>query len=230
MKYEFIIIIFIIFILISYTTREHFHDWSLYNIPIMNGYIPNIFSYPLLGSSYTSPQNAYNTSLSRIYNPLQYPYKSQAFYEQPWMPNMYLPPNVIGCGGRRQPCLGGSQETILNVPTQIDISERNISPVNIQTRGPVGVPQQIGVLYKIFGSLNEIYPLYGRKRFPNTDIWDYYTEVGQLGNKVKVPIQTKRKTNNELSTNDTVKIRGNSAEFRVTVYKDDFPMYIPYVN
>jgi hypothetical protein len=141
---------------------------------------------------------------------------------------MILPPQVIGCGGRRQGCLGGTQTGIPNIPPPMEISERNIAPVNIQTRGPLGVPQQVGVLYKIFGNLNEVYPLYGRKRWPNSDTWDYYTAIGQSGNQVKVKVLTKRRNHNELGTNDVVMIQGNSAKFRVTIYDQDFPLYIPY--
>jgi hypothetical protein len=209
-------------------TSEGFLDWSMMNPPISNGFIPNWFGYLPMGANYISPGLAYQNSLDRIYNPLRYPYRSEAFYEQGWYPNMALPPQVIGCGSRRQGCLGGTQRGIPTIPPMVEISERNIAPVNIMTRGPQGVPQQVGVLYKIFGSLNEIYPLYGRKRFPNSNTWDYYTTVGKNGNHVKVPVITKRKNYNELGSNDVVQIAGNSAKFRVTIYEHDFPQYIPY--
>lgn len=207
--------------------KEGFLDWSLYNPPISNGFTPSWF--PQMGQAYLSPEIAYKTSLDRIYNPLRYPYRTQAFYEQGWFPNMVLPPQVIGCGGRRGGCVGGSEVVIPTTPSMIEISERNIAPVNVMTRGPLGIPQQVGVLYKIFGSLNDVYPLYGRKRYPNSDTWDYYTLIGQEGNRVKAKVLTKRKNNNELLTNDVVQIDGNTAKFRVTVYQSDFPMYVPYV-
>jgi hypothetical protein len=200
--------------------EEGFLDWSMYNPPISNGFTPDWWAYNM-------PQLAYKNALDRIYNPLRYPYRSQAFFEQGWYPNMSLPPQVIGCGGRREPCLGGTQTAITNVPPPIEITERNIAPVNITTRGPQGIPQQLGVLYKIFGSLNEVYPLYGRKKYPNSDNWEYYTMIGP-NRDLKVPVITKRKNNNELQTNDVVKIAGNSATFRTTVYQQDFPQYIPY--
>lgn len=215
--------------------KEGFLDWSMYNPPISNGYTPNWWAYSSLpsthlpmGANYAFSNLAYQNSLDRIYNPLRYPYRSQAFYEQGWYPNMTLPPQVIGCGGRRQGCLGGTEVTVPTVPPPIEISERNIAPVNIMTRGPQGIPQQVGVLYKIFGSLNEVYPLYGRKKYPNSDTWDYYTTIGQTGNQVKVPVITKRKNHNELQTNDVVMVAGNSAKFRTTIYQSDFPQYIPY--
>ena len=46
-------------------------------------------------------------ALDRVYNPLRYPYKGRDFYNQNWRPNLALPPQVVGCGGRNTPCLGG---------------------------------------------------------------------------------------------------------------------------
>jgi len=211
--------------------KEEFLDWSLYNPPVENGFTPNWWvnggGYLPMGANYAYSGLAYQNALDRIYNPLRYPYRSQAFYEQGWYPNMNIPPQVIGCGGRRQGCIGGTESAVPTVPPPIEISERNIAPVNIMTRGPQGIPQQVGVLYKIFGSLNEVYPLYGRKKFPNSDQWDYYTLIGQDGNRVKAKVITRRK-NEMLGTNDVVQIDGNTAKFRVTVYDRDMPLYVPY--
>ena len=168
-----------------------------------------------------------------MYNPQGYSNRSQAFYEQGWYPNMAMPPQVIGCGGRRMPCLGGTQETIPVINSPIEISERNIAPVNILSRSvdpdAVGVLRQVGVLYKLFGSLNEIFPLYGVKRYRNSDTWDYSTKIGKVGNFVHVKVLTKRVNNNELQTNDIVMIDANSAKFRVTVY-EHIPEYVPYIR
>jgi hypothetical protein len=165
-------------------------------------------------------------SLDRIYNPLKYPYKSDYFYDQSWYPNLELPFQVLGCGSRNTPCLGGTQVPIYNPPTPIDISNTNIAPVYISTRGPLGQPQQVGILYKINGNDNDILPLFGRRKYPNDNIYEYYTIMGQYG--VKVPIVTKNKKD-ELGTNDVVFIKGNGSPYRVTIYKSDFPEYIPYM-
>jgi hypothetical protein len=165
-------------------------------------------------------------SLDRIYNPLRYPYKSDYFYDQNWYPNLELPFQVVGCGSRNTPCLGGTQVPIYNPPTPIDISNNNISPVYISTRGPLGKPQQVGILYKINGNDNDILPLFGRRKYPNDNIYDYYTVMGRFD--VKVPIVTKNKKD-ELGTNDIVFIKGIGSPYRVTIYKSDFPEYIPYM-
>jgi len=165
-------------------------------------------------------------SLDRIYNPLRYPYKSDDFYDQGWYPNLQLPFQVIGCGSRTQPCLGGTQVPIYNPPVPIDISDNNIAPVYISTRGPLGKPQQVGIIYKINGNDNEILPLYGRRKYPNDNKYEYYTQMGRFG--VKVPVITKNR-NDELGTNDVIFIKGMKDAYRVTIYESDMPQYIPYL-
>jgi hypothetical protein len=197
---------------------------------------------PNIINEYTStfnPTVMYNQTAmynpNSMYNPLQQSYnnnRKQAFYNQGWYPNMSLPSQVIGCGGRNGPCLGGTQETIQVVNTPIEISERNIAPVNIIANAndpsAVGIPFQVGVLYKVFGSLNEIFPLYGIRRYRNSDTWDYTTKVGKQGNFVYLKVLTKRVNNNELQTNDMVIVDGNSGKFRVSMYDNSFPEYNPY--
>ena len=165
-------------------------------------------------------------SLDRIYNPLRYPYKSDDYYDQGWYPNLQLPFQVIGCGSRTQPCLGGTQVPIYNPPVPIDISDNNIAPVYISTRGPLGKPQQVGIIYKINGNDNEVLPLYGRRKYPNDSKYEYYTQMGQFG--VKVPVVTKNR-NDELGTNDVIFIKGMKDAYRVTIYESDMPQYIPYL-
>ena len=207
--------------------KEKFIDWSIYNSPIFNGYTPHLLNRSRV-QQYGYPQSGFRPD--SMYNPLGYPNRSQDFYNQDFYPNMELPAQVIGCGGRRGPCLGGTQETIPVINSPIEISERNIAPVNIISRplnpDSVGVTQQVGVLYKIFGTLNEIFPLYGIRRYRNSDTWDYFTKVGKEGNFVILKVLTKRVNNNELQTNDVVILDGNSSKFRCTMY-DNFPEYIP---
>ena len=215
-----LLLVLIICMLYVNSKKEDFLDWSMYNYPIVNGYVPDWWDSEVTNIAY---------------NPLQYNNRSQPFYNQGFYPNMALNPQVIGCGGRRMPCLGGTQEVVPTIPPPVEVSEANIAPVNVvnstmYTDDPIGVMQQVGVLYKIFGNLNEIYPLYGVKRYRNSDTWDYSTKVGREGNFVHVKVLTRRVNNNELQTNDEVRIEGNSAKFRVTMYDKDFPRYTPYLR
>ena len=114
-------------------------------------------------------------SLDQVFNPLRYPSQSPPYYNSTWYPSFNLPANVIECSSRREPCYGGSQIVIPNrYPTQI-ITNNNISPINARTRGPEGEPQQVGTLYNLNSREQDVYPLFGRRRFPNDDKWEYYT-------------------------------------------------------
>jgi len=165
-------------------------------------------------------------SLDIVYNPLRYPYKSDYYYDQSWYPNLQLPFQVIGGGYRRTPTLGGTEVPIYNPPVSIDISNNNIAPVNITTRGPLGMPQQVGVLYKINGNENDVLPLFGRRKYPNDNKYEYYTVLGRFGSKINVVTKNR---NDELGSNDVVFIKGQSSPYRVTIYESDFPQYIPYM-
>tara|TARA_B110000858_G_C17776941_1_gene462714 strand:+ start:717 stop:1346 length:630 start_codon:yes stop_codon:yes gene_type:complete len=163
-------------------------------------------------------------SLDRIYNPVRFPYKTVPYFNEGLYPNMMLPSNVIGCGRRGMPCLGGTQIPIRNYLPSLNVSESSIAPINIRTRGPRGVPQQVGSLSRILSNHNEIYPLFGRKKFPNDTKWDYYTI---LDNGVKIPVI--RKHNNfEVGENDNITLKGKLGVYSVSLYDDDFPQYIPY--
>lgn len=165
-------------------------------------------------------------SMDRIYNPLRYPYKSDYFYNQRWYPNLSLPPSVIGGGYRRSPTMGGTEVPIMNPMLPVNISDDNIAPVNISTRGPLGMPQQMGNLYKVYGDTNDVLPLFGRRRYPNGNEYNYYTIVGNWGSKIKVITKNKY---NELGNNDVVFLQGFKTPYRVSIFETDFPQYIPYI-
>jgi len=166
-----------------------------------------------------------NNALDRVFNPLRYPFQSIPFYNKSWYPNYNLPANVIGCAGRRQPCLGGSQITIPNEHPSLNITNQNIAPINIRTRGPEGEPQQVGVIYKIFGNNNEIYPLFGRPKFPNDNRWEYYTIMGNFGSKIPL---NRIRNDQELGSNEIITVKNIPGRYRTTIYEKDSPVYIPY--
>ena len=69
--------------------KETFSDWSMYNPPIINGYTPqwcNRFKSNQLkdGNTMISEcrREPIQIDLDTVYNPLNYPNRSQAFYEQ----------------------------------------------------------------------------------------------------------------------------------------------------
>lgn len=164
-----------------------------------------------------TPQSEQSNFMDRFFNPLRYPYKSPDAY--------YTPPfQVIGCGGRNQPCMNGITP-IPNPLPGIPVGPESIAPVNIYTRGPIGIPQQVGVIYRVDSHHNEVYPLFGRKKYPNGDKYEYYVTLNQPGLKIEVP---PKRNYQELMTNDIIILRGVPGKYRVTIYDSDFPQYIPY--
>lgn len=160
----------------------------------------------------------------QIRDQLSYNYPS--IYDDPYnYPNVVLPPSVIGCGGRRGACMGGSQIPIPNTLPPVNISDANIAPVNLTVRGFDEGIQQVGTIQKVFGSENFVYPLFGRKRFRNDNQWEYFVKFGKYG--VILPIVPLRNYE-ELNTNDVVFIQGQKDKYRVTMYDDDIPQYLPF--
>lgn len=223
------LLIIILLIIVSATLYSLFIEFKKYNknqlnklqnISFKENNITEINNNEFLtNTSSTIPKTPLQlNALERIYNPLKYPYKSDDFYQ---------PSQVIGCGSRSIPCSGTFPSIINNPTSKLDISNNNISPVYISTRGPWGEPQQMGTLYKIFGNENQIYPLFGRRKFPNSNDYEYYTTLGPYETKVKVI--TPNKNYNELGTNDEVTLQGLKGKYRVTLYDTDYPQYVPYV-
>ena len=225
------VVIIILIVVVVYLFYQN-NQLNLFQQPPAEEFIP-MPSTPMprdqgvvIGGIERTPQQV--NALDRVYNPLRYPYKGREFYNQNWRPNLALPPQVIGCGARNTPCLGGTQVPIANPMYPININNDNIAPINIRTRGPLGEPQQVGSLYKLYSHDNEVLPLFGRRRYPRfNDNWEYYTLGGY--HDVKMKVITKRR-GEELGTNDIVFVKGyNKSPYRVTMYETDFPQYIPYL-
>lgn len=190
---------------------------------VLNNEIPNIMENHSMISNLDLRKS---DSLEQVFNPLRYPSQSPPYYNSTWFPSFNLPANIVECASRREPCYGGSQIVIPNkYPTRI-ITNNNISPINIRTRGPEGEPQQVGTLYNLNSREQDVYPLFGRKRFPNDDKWEYYTIIGNYG--VKIPVKPLRNYQ-EIGTNDILQLVNYPGNFQATIYKREDLQYIPYV-
>lgn len=173
-----------------------------------------------------SPPLLYNANNEKQLYSLQniYPKYGSNKYEVGNYSDVILPGEVIGCGSRREPCYGGSQQVIGNILPPLDISNENIAPINGNI-GPYPPFQQVGYLYKIFASYedNSYRPLYLERIRENTKfpIYNYFT-VDTEGEKFRVIIPSKYR---ELGTNDQVQIDGEDCFFRVTINQTNFPSY-----
>ena len=151
-----------------------------------------------------------------------YPNKGKNEYEVGQFPNVVFPGNVVGCGGRREPCYGGSQQVVLNVMPPLDISDQNISPKNGNI-GPKKEVEVVGYLYKIMSAYEDnfykpIYLIRPKGKYPK---YEYFI-MNKYNEKQKVITPN---IHQQLGTNDQVKVEGESYFYRVTINETNFPSY-----
>lgn len=141
--------------------------------------------------------------------------------------NLRLPFQVIGGGHRMIPTYGGSQTPIANPTLPVDISSANIAPVNVYQPDMTDSFRQVGVIMRVFGENNQMLPLFGREKWPNSNKWLYYTNVGKYGVSLPVKSAQHRGYDFELQNNDEVVIKGIAGKYRITTYDTDSTDYIP---
>lgn len=157
-------------------------------------------------------------------------YKAQNIYPEKGMrdyyvgnyPDVVLPADVVGCGGRNQPCYGGSQEVILNTMPPLDISNKSIS-TKTGNVGPKKKVEEVGYLYKIMSAYedNAYIPLYlirPRGQYPK---YEYFVKGDDGSHRTVITASIHR----EIGTNDQVKIEGEPYFYRATINATNFPSY-----
>lgn len=103
-------------------------------------------------------------------------------------------------------------------------------PINVRTRGEPNEYQNIGLL-KNASETNDMRPLYGRRVYRGSNLWNYYTV---LNNHIQVKIPIERDTNNCVDERgcseimDGEKIKVNGADYIVSLYPYSDFRYIPY--
>jgi len=106
-------------------------------------------------------------------------------------------------------------------------------PINVPTQSFDSSYRQVGILTRINGK-ETILPLMGRPLFANRNKWQYYT-MSDKNNSVKLPVSRNGKScTNEygcdsLYNGDTVYVEGYNDAFKITVYDNELPRYIPFV-
>ncbi len=84
------------------------------------------------------------------------------------------------------------------------------------------------------GGREQILPLMGRPLEPRRDKWNFYTMAGNAA-QVKLPVSSRGKNCtseygcDDLSTGDIVDVEGYGANFKVTMYENEAPRYLPCV-
>jgi len=146
-------------------------------------------------------------------------------------------PNTIVIGAPQAPPQG--RKSVLLNPyapplrdTTVFSAPRGI-PINVPTQSFDSSYRQVGILTRVDGK-ETILPLMGRPLFANRNKWQYYT-MSDKNNSVKLPVSRNGKScTNEygcdsLYNGDTVYVEGYNDAFKITVYDNDLPKYIPFV-
>ena len=103
-------------------------------------------------------------------------------------------------------------------------------PINVRTRGEPNEYQNIGLL-KNASETNDMRPLYGRRVYRGSNLWNYYTV---LNNHIQVKIPIEINTNNCVDERgcseimDGGKVTVNGAHYIVSLYPYSDFRYIPY--
>ena len=138
-----------------------------------------------------------------------------------------------------------SQPPIPQPPLKQEPPVMKRMPINIETRPDGGEYQQVGILTKesivdeevVPGNNTDsvILPLFGRPTYRGSQLYNYYTATDKY-HQVRVPLTingdncTDKRGCKELYDNDSVQVPGYNGNFKVQIYKLDYPRYIPYVN
>tara|TARA_Y100000389_G_scaffold176188_1_gene187520 strand:- start:72 stop:695 length:624 start_codon:yes stop_codon:yes gene_type:complete len=105
-------------------------------------------------------------------------------------------------------------------------------PINMKTRGYDDTYRQVGILTRINGA-ETILPLMGRPLHANRGKWQFYT-MNDKNNSIKLPLSkngrscTSEYGCDDFFNGDSVYVEGYNDAFKVTIYENDAPRYIPY--
>ena len=135
-----------------------------------------------------------------------YQYNLRSNYENPYVPPL-----------RNNPFFARHIGVPINIPTQT--VDTNYSSTGILTR---------------IGGKETILPLFGRPVNYGRDKWQYYA-MSDKNSHIKLPISQNGKSCtgeygcDSLCNGDTVYIEGYNDAFKVTIYENNAPRYIPYI-
>ena len=106
-------------------------------------------------------------------------------------------------------------------------------PINVKTQGYDAPFRQIGILTRNNGG-ETILPLMGRPLITNKDKHQFYT-MNDKNHMIKLPISKNGRSCtgeygcDDLFNGDTVYVEGYKDSFKVTMYENNSPSYIPFL-
>lgn len=97
---------------------------------------------------------------------------------------------------------------------------------DISTRGETDNFQQVGVLVAAdLDNTNKLIKLFGRKKYPHSETYEYYVQVNNGNDNIKFPLkQTK-----EIFNKDEVHIDELNRNYTASIYENDSPRYYPNI-
>ena len=121
-----------------------------------------------------------------------------------------------------------------NIQPNPNINYNRGVPINIQTQPPVdSTYRQVGILSRTSGK-EMVIPLMGRPLITNRNKWNFYA-MSEKNNMVKIGVHSNGKNCmgdygcDDLSDGELVTVDGYGGNFKVTIYENDKPKYIPYI-
>ena len=120
----------------------------------------------------------------------------------------------------------------LKVNRYFDSSDVRV-PINVPTRGFREEFKQVGILTRDIGK-ETILPIMGRRLYTNNSKWQYYTMTDK-SNSIRLPMShngrscTSEYGCDELMNGDVVYVEGYKDAFKVTIYENSQPRYIPHL-
>ena len=103
--------------------------------------------------------------------------------------------------------------------------------IDLPTRGYPDNFSQIGILVKQCHSKsndpNKILRLFGRKEFPSSNRYEYYTAINSGMDQIKIPLYNNLKRRTELYDDDIIFIKELRCHYQVKLHKYDAPRYYP---
>jgi len=120
----------------------------------------------------------------------------------------------------------------LKVNRYFDSSDVRV-PINVPTRGFREEFKQVGILTRDIGK-ETILPIMGRRLYTNNSKWQYYTMTDK-SNSIRLPMShngrscTSEYGCDELMNGDVVYVEGYKDAFKVTIYENQQPRYIPHL-
>jgi Ca2+/Na+ antiporter len=122
----------------------------------------------------------------------------------------------------------------LKVNRYFDSSSSDVRvPINVPTRGFREDFKQVGILTRDIGK-ETILPIMGRRLYTNNSKWQYYTMTDK-SNSIRLPMShngrscTSEYGCDELMNGDVVYVEGYKDAFKVTIYENSQPRYIPHL-